>query len=173
MTRQYRYSASIIAALLATGCAPMIVTFNVVDFPKKEPLKPCDTNGNCPMQIYARTNAKDECEVMPEFDTVRVGVGYTPNMRWEIEPLDTDGKYEFRFKSSGIVISGNTPADFSGGGFGSSHGREDKAKFTWKNNHGRSLPTAPFDYEINVERSLADKDAWSPCTRVDPKIVNE
>lgn len=174
-------SGVFLAVLLQLGCAHLRAG-DVVKFPDKQDTLLCTTNGNCSVRVFARIGPNQACEVMPEFETVRVSPGKTPNMRWDIESIDTGHRYKYRFEFRpteqppvyGIQIRNNTAQDFDTPSFGrDAQGREDKAKFTWMNKHMRALPLLPFDYDIKVERSLRDQDNWSRCTPLDPRIVNE
>lgn len=168
---------SVAMALSISACAPMHgVAFKAVPYPAKLARLSCGP-GVCFVKVFARIEDDGTCAVKPEYDTIDVAAATTPNMLWLIDSIDHGNRYDYRFafdptatpKVYGIDILGNTPRDF----VGPNYGHADKKSFMWQNVHGRSLPDAPFDYLIKVERSPRGLNQWSPCAVVDPRIINE
>jgi len=164
------------------ACSQMAVQPKTApDFPPKLDTRTCHTNGACSIDVFARINESGRCEVMAEYKTVRVLANKTPLMMWSIESLMPAGTHEFQFEFApgssppryGIEIVNATPQDFDTPGFGGSSGNPNKQVFTWKNRHGRSLPNAPFDYNIRVQSRPHGGGSWTQCDPVDPFIVNE
>ena len=177
-----RLHAALLASMLVPlGCATP-ARLNTVAFPVKQDTLTCRSNGSCKMLVYARIGDSGQCEVMPEYDTMDVKASYTPKMVWRLKSIDTGHQYDYRFQlvsSSppvyGIDILNNTGQDFDKPDYDPDpvNGKKDVTTFKWDNKHGRSLPKDPFPYQLNVERSLHNQDHWSPCDRVDPKIIND
>lgn len=141
---------------------------------KKDEL-PCNTNGNCAMTVPVRVASDDTCEVSTEYKSARVSANKTPDMKWSIDDsLDTSNKYDYEFINlptasppvHGIEIlnpSGVfTDPDYDGG----------RKKYKWKNNHSNPAPTT-YNYEVNVARAPKGTTNWTPCKRIDPRIIND
>jgi hypothetical protein len=184
MRKKLLLMSALMAAGLQLGCAPLPIRIETITpFPPKTQTHVCDNNGTCKVVVYARATSESKCEVMAEYYEVRVAAGWTPTMMWEINPIDTGHPYDYRFALEpsatppvyGIEILGNTPQDFAN----PDYGRKwiffaDDTKFKWDDRHQRSLPSAPFDYNLHVLRSPHNKDDWSTeCDKVDPRIVND
>jgi hypothetical protein len=176
------------AALLLAGCAgaPGGGAGVLVSFPAKKPELRCDSNGVCSIKVYARIAPGGGCEVMPEYEDVRIGKHpqtgepFKPKMRWKIDSIDPGHAYDYRFAFRpadtppvyGIEIHGNNPTvDFDKPGHDvNGRGVRDVTTFKWDNKHGRPYL---FHYDLNVERSPHNQDTWSACARVDPKMYND
>ena len=164
------------------ACAPMVVDSNTVpDFPRGALAKPTlECVGNCKIDVFARINADGRCEVLPEYDAVRVPARKTPKMTWRIESLMPAKTHDFRFEFDpattppryGIEILRNDPSkDFDDPGYDKDFiFFPNKMKFKWQNKHERP---GTFDYNIVVSSSPRDKDTWSPCKPLDPRIIND
>ena len=163
-------------SILAVACTKVeLLTSD--PFPPQKPELSCTTSGNCSMDVKVRIASDESCEVTTEYKTVRVAPKETPDMKWSIDDsLDNKKKYDYQFINlptasppvHGIEILNNrggvfTYPDYDGG----------RKKYKWKNNHQSPMPASPFDYEVNVERSLKGASNWMPCKRIDPRIINE
>ena len=184
MRKKLLLMSALMAAGLQLGCTPMVVRIDAITpFPQKMQTKVCDNNGTCKILIYARAASEGKCEVMAQYEEVRVPDRWAPKMMWQVNPIDMGHPYDYKFElvlslappRYGIEILGNTSQDFAN----PDYGRKfiffpDDTKFTWDNMHGRSLPSAPFKYNLHVLRSPHNQTDWSTtCDQVDPKIVNE
>ncbi len=179
-------TAALAATLGLGGCAgfdfmgggPRPV--QAVDFEAKKAEKRCDSNGVCRIKVFVRIAPNGKCEVMPQFDDIKIGPGFKPKMHWKLDSIDVGHVYDYRFALSpsstppvhGIAIPTNDPTlDF----YDPDHdtnpsGQKDITTFKWDNKHDRVRTVA---YDLNVERSLHNQNVWSACDRVDPKMFNE
>ena len=156
-------TCALLAVGLLTGCGSMV---NKFDVPRAVTQK-CASDDECFVGVYASVGNEGECVVQTLVDDIKVGNRKYPKVTWHLEKADPENDpFDYQFDPVvGIVIVGNVPSqDF-----------EDpkpagKLKFKTKSVHARP---SSFKYTVQVQRSLSYKVSWSPCTLLDPRIINE